>query len=156
MTEHEPVRPNRPRRRYRKTDPRYTPEHDFKWRAKIRANPQSHLIYRWAVFAVGLVVVVIGLILVPLPGPGWLIVILGLLVWASEFDRAQRLLEFVRDRLRRWNAWVQSKHWIVGATLGLVTFAFVLAVVWVIAKQSGSVSLLPEPYATWMRSTFRL
>ena len=71
-----------PTRRYRPSDPRYQPEHDFAWRAKIRANAQSYLIYRWVVFFVGLAIIVLGLILVPFPGPGWLIVILGLLIWA--------------------------------------------------------------------------
>lgn len=157
MTEKEPLRPKRlGGRRYRKSDPRYTPEHDFKWRAKIRANAQTHRLYRWIVFAVGLLIVVIGLILVPLPGPGWLIVILGLLIWASEFDRAQQLLDFVRRKLRWWNAWVLSKGWFVRGLLGLLTFAFVCLVLWLVAKYSGTVALLPEPYETWMRNTFRL
>ena len=47
--------------------------------------------------SLGLVLVVGGLVLVPLPGPGWLIVILGIAVWASEFEPAARLLDFVKD-----------------------------------------------------------
>lgn len=143
-------------RRYRKSDPRYTPEYDFKWRAKIRANPQSYLIYRWVVFVVGLAIVVLGLALVPLPGPGWFIVILGLLIWASEFERAQRLLDFVRERLQWWNVWLMSKGWPMRLLLGLLTFAFVCAVVWTVLKVSGSVELAPEPYETWLRENLRL
>lgn len=149
--------PQRPRlRRYRKSDPRYTPEQDFRWRAKIRANPQSHFMYRWVVFGVGLVIVVSGLILVPLPGPGWLIVIIGLLIWSSEFDRAQWLLDFVRDRLKQWNGWVMNQHWVVRLGLALLTFAFVCAVVWLVVKFSGYAAVLPEPYETWVRENLRL
>lgn len=144
------------RRRYRKSDPRYTPEHDFRWRAAIRANPQSHFIYRWGVFLVGLTVITVGLLLVPLPGPGWLIVILGLLVWASEFDRAQWLLDFVRNHLRRWNTWVLTQSLFVRGFLGLLTALLVLAVLWVVFKYSGTLALLPDPLEGWMRTTLRL
>ena len=141
-----------PTRRYRPSDPRYQPEHDFAWRAKIRANAQSYLIYRWVVFVVGLSIVILGLILVPFPGPGWLIVILGLLIWASEFERAQRLLDFVKDRLAVWNIWVMRQNWLVRGVLGLLTLAFVLAVVWAVLRLSGSVALFPEPYEAWLRT----
>ena len=139
-------------RRYRPSDPRYQPEHDFAWRAKIRANAQSYLIYRWVVFVVGLSIVILGLLLVPFPGPGWLIVILGLLIWASEFERAQRLLDFVKDRLAVWNIWVMRQNWLVRGVLGLLTLAFVLAVVWAVLRLSGSVALFPEPYEAWLRT----
>lgn len=143
-------------RRYRKSDPRYQPEHDFKWRAAIRANPQSHFMYRWIVFAVGLVVVVTGLILVPFPGPGWLIVILGLLIWSSEFDRAQGLLDFVHSKVRVWNAWVMQQSWLVRGVLATLTLLFVVAVLWAAVRFSGSVAFLPEPYETWLRENLWL
>lgn len=144
-------KPTRRARRFRPSDPRYQPEHDFAWRAKIRANAQSYLIYRWIVFAVGLTIVCLGLVLVPLPGPGWFIVILGLLIWASEFERAQQLLDFVKDRLAVWNMWVMTQNWFVRGVLGLLTFALVLVVVWAVLRLSGSVVLLPQPYEDWMQ-----
>jgi uncharacterized protein (TIGR02611 family) len=143
--------PTRRPRRFRPSDPRYQPEHDFAWRAKIRANAQSYLVYRWVVFFVGLAIVCLGLVLVPLPGPGWFIVILGLLVWASEFERAQRLLDFVKDRLAVWNAWVMTQNWFVRGVLGLLTLLFVLLVIWAVLRLSGSVVLLPQPYEDWMQ-----
>jgi len=42
----------------------------------------------------------LGLALVPLPGPGWLIVFLGLGIMATEFAWAERLLDFGRRTLR--------------------------------------------------------
>ena len=41
----------------------------WEWRRQIRANPASHRAYRTVVAVLGLVVVVIGLIAVPAPGP---------------------------------------------------------------------------------------
>ena len=72
---------------------------DWAWRRRIRANPAPRL-YRAAVAMVGAVVLVIGLIAVPAPGPGWLIVFVGLAIWASEFEFAQRLLRWGRARSR--------------------------------------------------------
>lgn len=39
---------------------------------------------------VGVIVVIIGIILMPLPGPGLLIVLAGLLILATEFEWARR------------------------------------------------------------------
>lgn len=117
---------------------------DWAWRAAIRRRPTALLVYRMAVFSVGLVLVLGGLVLVPLPGPGWLIVILGLAIWASEFEPAQHLLAFVRARLREWDGWVRSQHRIVQGLLALLTGAFVLAVVWVTLYISGVPGWLPD------------
>ena len=68
---------------------------------------------------VGLVRVVGGLALVPLPGPGWLIVIRGIAIWASEFEPASRLLEFVKDRVRAWEQWLKPQSWWVKGLVAL-------------------------------------
>ena len=83
---------------------------DWEWRRRIRSNPHSHLIYRVAVGVLGLVVVVIGLIMVPFPGPGWLVVFLGIALWSSEFEWAQRLLHLARHTLHTWNQWLMSSR----------------------------------------------
>jgi uncharacterized protein (TIGR02611 family) len=49
---------------------------------------------RIVVTIVGAVVVIVGLILIPLPGPGWLIVFAGLAILATEYVWAQRLLNY--------------------------------------------------------------
>jgi uncharacterized protein (TIGR02611 family) len=74
----------------------------------IHAHPRVRTPYRVLVAAVGLMVITVGLILVPLPGPGWLIVFVGVAVLGTEFPAAHRLTELVRRqaaRLRnRWRA----------------------------------------------------
>ncbi len=57
---------------------------DWGWRRRVRADPTTHRPYRVAVGVAGLVIVVAGLVAVPAPGPGWLIVLVGVSVWARS------------------------------------------------------------------------
>jgi len=73
-------------------------------RAWIHRHPRLHAPYRLVVGLTGAAVIVVGLILVPLPGPGWLVVFVGVAVLGTEFPAAHRLSQAVRrsvDRLRR-------------------------------------------------------
>ena len=57
--------------------------------------------YRVGVGVVGGLIVALGIVTIPLPGPGWLTVIAGLFVLATEFAWAERLLEFTRRHVKR-------------------------------------------------------
>ncbi len=46
----------------------------------------------------GIVVVLAGIALLPLPGPGMLVIIVGLIILASEFDWAQRWLDYAVEK----------------------------------------------------------
>lgn len=50
---------------------------------------------------VGLVVLVVGLILIPLPGPGILVTILGLLILSLEYEWAKRHLDRAKSTQQR-------------------------------------------------------
>ena len=54
---------------------------------------------RTAITIAGFTVVIVGLILVPLPGPGWLIVFAGLAILATEYVWAQRLLTYAKTKV---------------------------------------------------------
>lgn len=54
---------------------------------------------RIGVTIAGFAVMLVGLVLVPLPGPGWLIVFLGLTILATEYVWAQRLLNFAKQKV---------------------------------------------------------
>jgi uncharacterized protein (TIGR02611 family) len=88
---------------------------------------------------VGTAVLVGGLFLVPLPGPGWLVVILGLAILASEFEWAHHLLQFVRRTVRAWTHWVGEQSLPVRGVIGVVALAFVGCVLW------GMLALLGVP-----------
>ncbi len=55
---------------------------------------------------VGLAVVVLGIIALPAPGPGWAIIFVGLGILATEFERARKVLAWVRHRYEEWVAWM--------------------------------------------------
>ncbi|WP_082489862.1 PGPGW domain-containing protein [Frigoribacterium sp. Leaf172] len=78
-------------------------------RARLDAFPRLRWIYKLGVAVVGLLVVGLGLILVPLPGPGWLIVFVGVAVLGTEFPLAHRITLAMRRLARRlhlrWRAW---------------------------------------------------
>ena len=123
---------------------------DWPWLQNIRSAPATYRLYRIGVGVVGTVLVVGGLLLVPLPGPGWLIVILGLAVLATEFERAQRLLVFVRSTVRAWERWMSRQAWYVQGVVGLLTFAFVATVVWATLKVTGLPTFLPYDVTRWL------
>ncbi|WP_439689265.1 TIGR02611 family protein [Curtobacterium sp. SP.BCp] len=85
----------------------------FQWfrelRAWIHARPHVHLFYKVLVGVVGGLVVVIGLILVPLPGPGWLVVFIGLTILASEFHFFHRIITWLRAQLHRFWDWAKTR-----------------------------------------------
>jgi uncharacterized protein (TIGR02611 family) len=56
---------------------------------------------RAGVTVLGFLIVVIGIILLPLPGPGTLVIIGGVAVLANEYDWARRLLDKVKERARQ-------------------------------------------------------
>ncbi|WP_322612421.1 TIGR02611 family protein [Dermacoccus abyssi] len=116
----------------------------WEWRRRIRANPRSAQIYRMAVAIFGLIVVLIGIILLPFPGPGWVIIFIGLGIWGSEFEWAQNLLKWVRGTVEAWWDWLEKKGLWAKAIAGLLTFALVLAIFWAMFAVSGVPGWFPD------------
>ena len=83
------------------------PEEDrWRWRRKIRQDPRKLFFYRWAVGFAGLFLVVLGFVTGPLPGPGGIpLVLLGLAIWASEFEWAHNLMQWFKAQLHRYRGW---------------------------------------------------
>lgn len=131
-------------------------EDDWAWRRRIRSTPTTAKIYRVVVFLLGLVIVVVGLLLIPFPGPGWLIVIAGLAVWATEFEKAQRVLDFVKQKLRMWEEWVKRQNLFVKGLVGVIGIAFIATVLWLTFHFSGIPGFFPDGLAHWMRTTARI
>ncbi|MEE4022904.1 TIGR02611 family protein [Gordonia sp. PKS22-38] len=105
------------------------------WRKKrylIRRNPRLYLTYRMAVGVVGTIVLLVGIITIPYPGPGWLTVFLGLGILASEFTWAHRLLKFGRGKYDLWIDWIGRQHWSVQAIVWLGTAAVVVVTLWLL------------------------
>jgi uncharacterized protein (TIGR02611 family) len=103
------------------------PEEDrWRWRRRIRRDPRKLFFYRWFVAFAGLFFIVLGFVTGPLPGPGGIpLVLLGLAVWASEFEWAHRLMQVFKLWLHRFGEWPTKRKlafWLIFlaccATLG--------------------------------------
>jgi uncharacterized protein (TIGR02611 family) len=123
---------------------------DWAWRRKIRSHRVLNLFYRIVVGVVGLLVLVLGLFLVPFPGPGWLIVLFGVAIWASEFAWAQRLLKRARHFLKVWTRWVQAQAWWVTVLALLGIAILVAALFYVLFLTSGVPGFLPNNVEQWL------
>jgi uncharacterized protein (TIGR02611 family) len=94
------------------------PEEDrWRWRRRIRENPRHLAVYRVAVGFLGLLLICLGFVSGPLPGPGGIPLILaGLAVWASEFDWANDLMHWFKAQLRKYRTLTPNRKiavWVI-------------------------------------------
>jgi uncharacterized protein (TIGR02611 family) len=81
-----------------------------KYRSWIETKHSSvRLMNKALVTLTGLVVIVVGLILVPLPGPGWLIVFFGLTILGLEFPLIRRFTHWIGAKVRRLWSWFKQR-----------------------------------------------
>jgi len=81
---------------------------------------------------VGGIVLIVGIIAIPYPGPGWLIVFAGLGILATEFVWAQRILAYTREKYDGWTEWVKRQNGFVKVLIGLVTVLVVVVTIWLL------------------------
>ncbi len=105
-------------------------------RERIRANPTLNLTYRIALGAIGTLVLVTGIVLIPYPGPGWLVVFAGLGILATEFDWAHRVNMFTKRHYQRWVRWLGRQHWCTKLAVAAVTGIIVLVTLWLLGMFS--------------------
>jgi uncharacterized protein (TIGR02611 family) len=113
-------------------------------RDRIRTTRTGRLTLQIAVALLGLVVVLIGIVLIPFPGPGWLIVIGGLAIWAIEFVWAQRLLTFTKGWLEKWWRWLRHQHWAIRVLAGAIGLVIVGFVLWISLRYSFGIRSLDD------------
>ncbi|WP_338059175.1 TIGR02611 family protein [Streptomyces malaysiense] len=65
----------------------------------IRARRVLHRGWQAGVFAIGLAVVVAGVAMLALPGPGWVVIFAGMAIWATEFVWAQIVLRWTKRKV---------------------------------------------------------
>lgn len=113
-------RPHHHRHRYRE------------FRARFKSRRSTDLAYRTIVTLLGAVVLVGGMLMIPYPGPGWLVVFAGLAILATEYTWAERVLGYAKGRYDAWNEWLKRQHPVVKlAVLGL-TGLIVLVTLWLL------------------------
>jgi uncharacterized protein (TIGR02611 family) len=101
----------------------------------IKARRTLHLSWQVGVFIVGLAVVAAGVIMLPLPGPGWVVIFGGMAIWATEFVWAQLVLRWTKRKVteaaqRALDPKVRRRNLIL-TVIGLVIIAALVSVyVW--------------------------
>ena len=120
-----------------------------KWRRRLAARRTLNHSYRIGVGVVGGLIVAVGLVTIPFPGPGWLTVIAGLFVLASEFTWAERLLEFTKNHVKRWTDWVTAQPLWVRLLIAAATAAFVYGVLVVTLHLVGVPRWVPGWVPLW-------
>jgi len=81
---------------------------------------------------IGGFVVLVGLVLIPYPGPGWLIVFGGLAILATEFAWARLLLNKLHADYDNWIAWLKRQNMFVKTIVLALTGAIVLVTIWLL------------------------
>ncbi|HEY2221847.1 TIGR02611 family protein [Actinomycetospora sp.] len=122
------------------------------FRMKVRARPGWNLAWRIGIGVLGGVVLVLGIIAIPYPGPGWLIVFAGLGILATEFSWAGRVLRFARRYYDRWVAWVRRQNKVVQLLLALATLAVVLTTLWLLNALWLVAKIVGLGHWTWLHS----
>ncbi|MFC4506980.1 MULTISPECIES: TIGR02611 family protein [Streptomyces] len=114
----------------------------------IKARRVLHLSWQVGVFVIGLAVVGAGIVMLPLPGPGWVVIFGGMAIWATEFVWAQLVLRWTKrkvteaaqraldPKVRRRNIILTSIGLvIIGVLLGIYLWKFGMAMPWNIKDQ---------------------
>lgn len=133
---------------------RWPPNWWMRWRMRIAGNRTANFVYRAIVGVVGTIVLIVGIIAIPYPGPGWLIVFTGLGILASEFEWAHRILRHVRRRYDSFMAWYGRQNLFIKG-LGLIfTAAFVVLTLWLLNTYALIASWVGIDWS-WLRSPLR-
>jgi uncharacterized protein (TIGR02611 family) len=114
-------------------------------RERIKANPASRQAYRVFVALVGIAVVATGLALLALPGPGLVVLFVGLAILGSEFHWARRAQRFVRDEALRWARWAGRQPFWFRLAGGLASGVALAAVVYLSLRATGVPDWTPDP-----------
>jgi uncharacterized protein (TIGR02611 family) len=97
----------------------------------VRSWPGGFVLWRVGITLLGGAVILVGIVLLPLPGPGWLIIFAGIGLLGTEYAWAARLLNAVRSRVQAWTDWTRAQsrsvRFAIGAAGLLVLAAVVIA-----------------------------
>ena len=80
----------------------------------------------------GGLLLVVGIVAIPYPGPGWLIVFAALAILATEFEWAGRILHFARGKYDAWQHWLAVQSAVVRALFWCATAIVVVLTVWLL------------------------
>jgi len=80
----------------------------------------------------GGLVMLVGVVAIPYPGPGWLIVFAGLAILARDYPVAQRVLDYAQSRYAAWQHWLRSQSIYVQVFFWILTAIIVVVTIWIL------------------------
>lgn len=144
--------PERPDSSIRRTPDRTLRGRIHRVRNRIRQRPKLNVAWRIGIGVLGAIVLILGVIAIPYPGPGWLIVFAGLGILASEFAWAQRVLHVARGYYDRWSAWVRRQNVVVQLLIAAATGLIVVVTVWLLDGFGLVAGWVGLGHWTWLQS----
>ncbi len=124
------------------------------FRARIEENPTLRRTYQVGVAVLGTVVLAAGVIMIPYPGPGWLVVFAGLAILATEFVWARRVLDFARSKYDVWTDWLGRQSLLVRLAVLTLTGLVVVATLYLLNAFYLVAWLVGLEHWTWLQSPF--
>lgn len=122
------------------------------FRERLERRPTLRLVWRIGVAVVGLIVLALGVVAIPYPGPGWLIVFAGLAILASEFEWARRILTCARGKYDAWTDWLGRQTLPVRILVLAATALIVVATLWLLNAVWMVAGWVGLQDWTWLRS----
>ena len=99
-------------------------EDPIRWRRAFRTHPVTAILYRTLIALLGLALILFGVPLVPLVGPGWAVIFVGLYLWSTEFLWARRVTQFVKAEVKAFEQYSRALPWTAKLPLLMATLAF--------------------------------
>ena len=125
-------------------------------RQAARSTAELDFVYRIVVGVVGLVVLAVGIIAIPYPGPGWAIVFVGLGILATEFEWARRLLAYAKERYDKVMDWFQAQTLVSpGRSAASFTALIVVGTLWLLGAADWTAELFGFDWH-WLNSPIGL
>ena len=112
---------------------------DKKWTKYYRSRPMeypeifiSSPTKKFLAGMIGGFVLVAGVVMIPYPGPGWVVFFIGLTILAREFQWAKDLHAKLHGFYLEWRLWIaRQKPW-TQALFWLLTFAITTLTIWLV------------------------
>ena len=150
-----PVYPRPPATMRAVTDHEATPDAEkhpviAKMHERRERHQDRHKVVRAGVVILGVAITLAGLVMTgPVPGPGVVVIPVGLALLALEFTWAERLLDFTKRHVKRWTDWVGRQPLWVKGLISLATAAFVCGVLVVTLHMTGVPRWVPGWVPLW-------
>lgn len=102
------------------------------WRERLRRRPWLNNVWRIAVFTVGVIVLLAGIAMLVLPGPGWAAIFIGIAILATEFAWAQHVLHSAKEKASKakekaFDPRVRRRNQILAVCAGVIVAAAIVA-----------------------------